>query len=345
LILEKNLKKNLNLLKDESCRLIEESLCNYFRVVNLNLSEKKVPFELNVSSSKKIIYDSISKISSFQLNPRYSFSFNHFDDNEIKFELIGQDIPEPNDPNYIEYYSERSEIKEICLVEFWKDDKNIKLYNEIGNFDCFIDTTILLNEKNKYFEKGDIINIEGWENYLSNLLKLYFGEFKMESKSSASTVRLLKPINEDIYFGFEYNKAEYINFLKNGDIYFPEYFNLILLSNNFKKGTKKKDYVFRFNDDILSLGILGNPFFYLPVPVLESYCAYINKVIVDQSGNQRLKYFRDFKEISENRIEIIHSKEFGEETKKYALYYIATLAYTSKSYLTFLEKSIRDSIN
>jgi hypothetical protein len=129
-----------------------------------------------------------------------------------------------------------------------------------------------------------------------------------------------------------------------GDIGLPAYFNLILIKSSFKKTLKPAEYIYSFHDDILSLGILGNPFFYPPSFWLSSFASV--EMVHDENNMDRIepKYWRQFKELPDGSTQIIHPEEYGEKLKRHAFFYMATLRYSAESYLRYVEASISDTI-
>ena len=99
-------------------------------------------------------------------------------------------------------------------------------------------------------------------------------------------------------------------------------------------------------ENILSLGILGNPFFYRPCISLLNYASVEMYYMEDNEfvSIRRYRYSWGKEVHADGTFSLIHPQVYGEKLKKHAYFFMAALAHTSASYVAYLEKSILDSI-
>jgi hypothetical protein len=271
------------------------------------------------------------------------YTGDFFYENEIDFEFIEPAIPTFGSKDYEEYLTAIKELEGACEQEFWNTSEKNEDYREISNFNPFNNQPIPIQylesfRKFKY-------NTDGWSSYISKLIKFCFPEFDIQSETG-NVVRFAKKLNEELFLGIEFDKKYFLSRLKDAD---PDvsYLNLILFNNSFDLGMKQRPYILKYNDKVLSLGILGNPFFYRPCFSLSSFAVvelYYFKE--DENGWRAMlpRYSWGKKENGDGTFTLIHPEEYGEKLKKHAFFYFDALAYSSRSYLTYLEKSILDSI-
>jgi hypothetical protein len=343
---QKRLKESQYAFKEDSIAFVKaniETPCRYMFTV---LCKKNSPFELDYKTIIKEINYLFEDPTNFNLQLRDSYSYMHpaFFNNEIEFRLPS-DFPAGvyYTDRYWDFVNKNVDLGYDCEAEFWKKKDNNEWYEAIADFPCFCDIIIPLTEIEKYKEKGDIVNVEGWLKYLRGLLKLFFSDFPFsEERSTKRIMRFVKPLSDTLYFGFEYDESLLRRRYQNGYLEFPEYFNLILLNNDFKKTIKKEDYIFKYAENILSLGILGNPLFY--VPSLSGFVAVDRVYERGNPQNMKFKYFRKYTAVNEKEVQIVHTDGVGERMKRHAFFYMDMLSYSSKNYLAFLEKNILSSV-
>lgn len=179
------------------------------------------------------------------------------------------------------------------------------------------------------------------------LTKLNFPEFSFDEKrSSARMLRFLKPLGNGYYWGFEYDEKFIRNEARKGDLDLPYYFNLVLMNDAFRKGARPDSYIYSWHEDIISLGILGNPFFYPPCMPLLSFESvdYVYRED-DPENNNDFNYQIEFKDNGNGTFTVIHPKELGERLKRHAYYYMDILCYSTRPYLAYIEKSILNTLN
>jgi len=255
-----------------------------------------------------------------------------FRENEINFQIFNKTCPALHSDEELKNRIARENLEYECELEFWKDESMNSKYNEIAEFNPFIDLSFEINEYDKIKKKGNLFNYTDWTEYVLKLVNENFPEYKFDKSKSSSVLRFTKRMGKGLSFGFEYDEKKMIREIKKGNLNLPEYFNLVIFNENFEPKTDFKDYVFKPDESILSLGILGNPFFFQPCFPLNSFRVvelyhYGNFYPNNIEPKQVREYIKD-----NNSYHLVHSTEYGEKLKRHAFFYMKMLAITSKSY-------------
>jgi hypothetical protein len=339
----RNLQLNKSLLESGSIQIVSECVNSYFRVILFDLMKKFEPFEIDQNLCNKSIVDSINDESNpiFRLRKYYDDKFGV---NEIEFKIAEHPIPNFDSPEYMEFLNFDEKLNYACEAEFWENRENINNYEKLSNFPPFNDAILPIRYINSFSKFK--YNAKGWCTYITEVINFYFPKFNVCCEAGDKLVRFTRQITSELSFGFEFDKGYFSSSLKSGD---PEisYLNLILFNNSFNQGLKKRPYLYEYNEDVLSLGILGNPFFYQPCFSFMSYAVVeMYYFTEDEDGNRMMdcRYLWGKEIHDDDTFSLIHPAEYGEKLKKHAFFYFAALAYSSSSYLDYLEKSIRDSI-
>jgi len=340
--IKKSLIKRFDCLLYPSIDYVNNNKTTYRRISFDEISDKHSPFRIDFDSCIKFILDSKSDIKDLQLTYK-TYDNRRWSGNEINYPFISRTAKWPSfgTNDFTQYRLWRNNIEYECEGEFWSiPDKKYKyeLFFERTNiFDNKIVKTE--NEAQKYSMKFHF-NKDVWLHFISALIEMYLPQFSYSTDfSDKKTKRYLKEIKKGIWFGYEYQSSEIIYQLKQETPSLPEYFNLILLTDRFKKNTDLSDYYYKPHSEIISLGILGNPFFYPPCYPLEGYVSidrykkydegvpYTNTIIKHSEGYQ-----------------IINSVEYGETIKKHAFFYIDLLADTANIYLKYLNEVLNNAL-
>lgn len=341
--LQEKLRANKPELLEDSLQVLRNSLSSYFRVVLDEVSSYFPPFGFDYDYSEKIIRATLKSANTPSLEIR-RMGDNKFRCNEVKFN-VANPLPEWGSPEQKQMRIWRENLEYECEDEFWSDEKNTKAFDLISRFPCFIDAVYPKEEIQSVKNKGFTYNVEGWLDFTLKLIEINFPDYQLDQGKSGQTLRFLKPVAGDLLFGFEFDKRVLINEIKTGDLGLPYYFNIVLLNESIKKTTRIKDYLFTYHPDIVSLGILGNPFFYGPCFPLFSFKIVEMCHDINDMDSMEPRYRRTFKELPDNTIQVIHPIDYGEKLKRHAFFYMAALKYSADGYLKYVEKSIRDTIN
>ena len=294
----------------------------------------------NLETINNEILDSLNEKDNLKLRLRNN-DWAVFRENEISF----QNYKSLNsDKEHKSRRIARENLEYDCELKFWKDPAMNFKYREIANFDCFIDLDFEINDYNKIKNKGNYFNYIGWKEYVLKLVNENFPDFQLDKSKSKKILRFTKKLENGVSFGFEYDEKKMINEIKKGNLSLPDYFNLIIFNEDFNPKIDYKDYVFSYNLDILSLGILGNPFFFQPCFPVNSFTLidlyhYGNSYPDNIEPKQVREYIK-----SDGKYRLVHSIEYGKKLKKHAFFYMFMLAITSKSYCSYIEKSIIETI-
>lgn len=120
--------------------------------------------------------------------------------------------------------------------------------------------------------------------------------------------------------------------------------------------TDDDGYMNHTSDSVLSLGVLGNPFFYYPAITPTAYLGYLESKYHRKPYNEFVDgkkilcdYVATINEIAtiENDGKIITVKFRQSESqllKEYVCYYIWLLSQTSRCYLNYIEASVESAI-
>ncbi len=342
--LQRTLRDNISYLENKSIDLVNNLDNDSKKVVLNSVSDEYNPFRISKERAIQNINTSIESGDQPILKLRND-DWAVFRENEIEFKVIKKPAPPLHTKEELQFRVESEDFLYKCFSSYWLDTEKNNRYAQVSDFLCFQDLEFPIDELSKIQNKGNIYNVEFWIKYIADLVEMNFPEFKFDKTKSNRIVRFLKPLNENFEFGFEYDLTTLKSQIKNKDIQLPDYFNIIVINKMFDSKAKIKSHIFNYNDNIISLGILGNPFFYPPCRSLYSFS------IVDlyhygefYPDNTEPKSVREYKLINEGNMKILHSDEYGEKLKKYAFFYMDLLGYSSKGYLDYLEKCILEAL-
>jgi hypothetical protein len=260
-------------------------------------------------------------------------NWTRFVDNEIYFLVKSKKY-------ILGFYNQEKDYMEVgikeaqkCCEYFWNKDFNKDLYGRYNEFILFKDI-ILENTVNQDKQKSNIeydLDAEIWDRFLIRVLSDSFTEFTYSVKySNTQKHRLIKEINNHWLLGIEFQKGFIKKSFKNGEVYFPDYFNLILI--------RKEDERDNFKNKGISLGILANPFsFFSPIPP-DRFMLWLRTS--NENDTISLNKIANVEIIKDKRISIKYDQYFATQSKEYIIFYISILKYTSTPYFDFLEKVI-----
>lgn len=338
---EIQLKDNKPFFKEESLALLKDSLKGYYRLIADRIYDYNTPYHLDFDSLKEVIVKILDE-NEFPILQTRKVATLATIGNEISFPVPTKKDLVFNSKEQIQHNMELKKLHKDCESEFWQDQKNTIGYQNLNNFECFNDIVIPEAQLSKYQNSLQFsYNVDGWRSYIFELLQTTFPEFIFDKdKSSKKVLRFLKPLANGLKFGFEYNVSELVNEIKRGEISLPYYFNLILINDKFKATTPSKDYLSNYHENILSLGVLGNPFFFEPSLSLLTFKSVEMHYDETNPNGFIYKYKRQFIHNPDGTFQIVHPKDYGEKLKKHAFFYMKALRYSSESYLEYVEKSI-----
>jgi hypothetical protein len=345
--LENSFKKNKEILLHQSIKQLEESFNTCYRVMIEPCTNIKYPYNIDLELSKKVILNSIKSEQNLSLRLKNKVkNKTSFNENEILFSLIKSDTYLAWDTEEGKNYRMYSQdLQYDCEKEFWRDQKKLNAYAKISNFKCEKEVEL---PSDIVYKSGSIdhyfINKAEWIDYVFKLSELNFPEFSFNQDfSTETTLRFLKPIADDYYWGFEYDIKFLNTSMKNGVINLPEYLNLMLINKKFKNNTQTFKYKYLVNELAISLGILGNPFFYWPCYQLDTFIHFDNWYVKGKYLNTINNYKFQHTKLSNGNIKISPDSTRDENIKKHAFFYMDILKYSSIGYLDFVEKSIIDT--
>ncbi len=324
-------------------RLVEDNFDSYRQVAFEDISEKRSFFSLDIKFCVDFIHTSIDEKELISFGYKADDGYPWFK-NEIKFPFYSR-IPEPppfGSASFFKYREWRDDLEYNCERKFWEIEGFRTKYQQFENLNVFDD---FLFEKDKLldFQRENKFYLEKqkWLEFISSLISIFFPEFKESRELSIGSVkRYILPINRHLLFGFEYDESALNYEISKGQPEMPRFFNLILINANVKKGIKGLKHWRADSSDILSLGILGNPFFFPPCYSMIGFCA-IDRHRQFESG---LQYKREIIAIQEGRYQLIHPRTYNESIKRHAFFYMHLLSFTAAPYIEYLIKSVKRAI-
>ncbi len=323
-------------LVGSSLRFLQENINTCRKCAFDEITKKEKPFGVDLNSCVNFILDSRLDINKttfgFKVGDGTSFSKN-----DIRFPFTSRmpQFPKWGTEDFLQYRKWRDDLEYSCEAEFWMLNSNEAEYKKFGDINIFNDKVLIIDEMQKaqYYSKFQLSK-DAWLGYVASLTQLFFPMFQYAKSFSTSKIRrYLTEISEGIWFGFEYDESGLSYEIKKGTPVLPDYYNLILINTQFNKAEKVENYYYQENSGIMSLGILGNPFFYHPSYILMGYKA----VDEHRSSEMGVPYLNEIIELANNKYLLSHSKRFNESMKKHAFFYTSLLSSTSENYLDYLK--------
>lgn len=334
-LLEENLQKNISYLGEMSIMFLELHKESPFKVALSNSSDMVPPFSIDIDSCIKTINETIE----IDQNPKLLFKAglgDRFFENDIRFTIKQRIFPQWGTSDYLQYNEWRKDLEYECEDMYWTNKLNEDIYEAFKDIQVFEDK-IISNDIPYDRIKTYIFDVNSWLKYCHNLAEIFFPEYKYNEHYSTKTIRrYLVELNDELFFGFEYDESEIKNELKKDRASLPYYLNLILINKSFNPKTPIDKYIVVENEDIISLGILGNPFFYKPCFPLDSYLA----IEVDRQYNIDRSYAREYIKVDDAHYITKHSQKLADKIKRHAFFYMDILSASSKSYLDYLNKCL-----
>jgi hypothetical protein len=336
------LRNNKEMLRENSINIGEQLLNSYYKVLLFYYYTDHRTGILEMP----LLLGSIDKGLDNPENPSLQQRFVEYGlawDNEVRFRNI---YCQTKEMGFVKNNQAKSILKFLSKESeelFWQEKKNVDLYNRLGNWKLFNDIEIDKNELENYKQNNYQVNAQQWHNYANQLANYFFPNYTLNENLSSNANRFLKQINENWYFGFEYD-AKLINKAKKyGFVEFSLYLNIVLIHKDFNK-KDKLDYIFKQRNDILSLGKLNNPFFDLINP--PDSCSTRYRIIENAPNNFTLlsNLPVEFVKLDSDNYLVKYNNDYGEVIKKYLQYYFSITAFTATGYLEYVEKSVRDCI-
>ncbi len=333
-----SLQKNKHFLEKESIRIFTSILKmpEYKTVLRLYLTDNKNN-ETNPEIISEIIKENISDINNLRYQLRKT-NWIRFLDNEVLFAIKSRKYSigayNPTIKNYMELVA----LETVdCYNLYWQKEINKILEDKYSGYNLFEDHIIenTFTDKNSYKSHLQYnLDTNVWDNFVCNLLTNFFPGFSYDNKHSKGKMhRITKEINNKWLLGIEFPK-KFINRTKK-DYYtldFPESFNLVAIEKSVDSKRKKSKTI--------SFGILCNPFcFFSPMPPNRFMMS------IRMGKKDTASYSKDIAKIDllpDNKIQITYDKDFATRSKRYIIYYISILQYTSTCYLKYIEKTIAD---
>ena len=307
---------------------------------NMNIDYGQIP---------NIINRTIDESNNFVYQKRKIFFDYSFISNEIKVVISNQhQIASPDDDNSFIQLKLRENLN--CFNLFLSSQEIASLENLLG-FIAFKDIEINGNEykiKSKTIRLN--VNTSAWNKLLNCLILRYFPDYIYDIQYSNSKIaRFSKQIADNWKLCIEYDKYS-LNKSKRSRFFEFPHLNITLIKTN------KGNNMSLPSNDIILLGVLGNPFFFYPAITPTAYFAYLESQYHKKSHYEIIDnesilcdYVATINEVAsiENdgkKIFVKYRQTESKLIKHYVCYYIWLLSQTGRCYLKYIEKSIMSAI-
>ncbi|MBR9917490.1 hypothetical protein GYB29_07380 [bacterium] len=345
-ILNKVLRKNLGEFAEETTKMLQSNSKNSFRLLLDDLCHDKIVYDLDIEKAKRKIFKIIENKSNAQYQTRKVID-NQFWENDIYFNIehIEPDWgSQADNTNRIN----RRILEYKCEEEFWSNKNYAAGYKKVkSNFTPYLDFECLEEEIEKIKFQDFKRNHENWIDFLKSIIEQLFSEYEYSKKLSNGVIRYLKELKDTdgLYFGFEFDQKRLSTIVNKDAFALPEYFNLILCVKDFKLKSQSKKYLLQSHPDVLSLGIMGNPFCFPPCFSVKNFSSIDFFFTYDKPDNNiDLNYERKYLRQSNGNYKVEHPHVHGEKMKMHAYFYMVALSISVKPYLAYLENSIIETI-
>jgi|GEM_PF-4355316 len=340
--LESELKSNRNEFRNNSLALTEKLSGSYFEIAFWRFFMKEDGRILDPETIKKVITDSVPLLENFALRKRFTNGHGNFsDENEITFSI--------HHPEYTgltgNWKTQVAQLTDTCLAAYWNEKAHNEEYLAIAPFEPYINSTIASSTIAEVKKQGTAYNIKAWEQYVITVTEKCFPGYKFRKNKSNSRLRFLKQLTDDYFLGIEYNKNWVAKSVKSLLFEFPEDFTLILMHKEYDPKSKPgyiNDYFTLEDENIISLGIAGNPFFYSPAfpPAAFEIQTMLKDPAVTTTSIMYRKPIVSFIKDDNGFTEVKYDQLHGELMKKYLYFYLHILSVTASSYIEYIEASI-----
>jgi hypothetical protein len=334
-----NLIKSFDLFCANSLKFLNDNFDSYFKVVFEEISlSKNLAIQFDKESCINFILDSKTDGKNIKFQHKQN-NGSRWWDNEIIFPFINKmpEIKEWGTPKFWEYRNWRNELEYTTEYAYWANIENQKLYSPFSGLNIFNNVIFESNKLEYYKNIQNKFDKTIWLKYILDLITIFFPKYQYSKEFSTKNIlRYVTQLKNDVWFGFEYDLKEIQYQLAKGYPELPDYFNLIAFNSNFDKTTTPLQYLYSETKSIISLGILGNPYFYRPCYTVGGYTA-IDIYKKEELGNP---YIKTIQQINHQESQIIHSVALNEVIKKHAFMYMHLLSGSSKSYLSYIENAL-----
>jgi hypothetical protein len=328
-------------LKYESLILINESFHSYNRLILSGLSRRFVLGEKTCTQLKEILINYFEDNSPKQLGYRKSMDYEFYS-NEIPFKSLYTDVP----------YEQLSDFNKAdehmsfnCINEYFNDRHIKNVFNKLKpeKFIGIIDK----EENNLYVQSENIrCNYDIWTDYQDKLIRYFFADFmKNEKYSSKNLLRYTKELNDEFILAIEFQKQTSKPEIKLTELNRPLLF--ISLIEKAKRIIRNRNYSEHPTDGYLSFGIFANPAFFNYANSAGTLAFIILEIKHDgkiKIGNSDFEIFKTDL-IVENIVRDINIGSLNEVISLNEFYFMSTLMYTTKPYLSYIESIANDLVN
>lgn len=329
-----------------SLSFLETNFEGYHKVCFESVNSKESPFSIRRSSCVDFIIQAKENKAGVVLGLKNGGG-GAWHSNEILFQFT-LDMPRKplyGTPEHLAYLEWRNNLEYKCEFLFWGlVDKQLG-YQEFDKINIF-DNQVFDEERLAFYQRKFkfLFNQQVWLDFVNSLIIKMFPKYRYNLNFSTKKIRRhLFEIKEGIWFGFEFDTTEMKHQLKNrGTASLPDAFNLILIDEStFNKYESTQNYYCKENESIISLGLLGNPFFFPPCYPLSGFSA----VDTNRLSTTSMRYASEIYAVGNGMYQFVNSAAYGDSMKRHAYFYMNLLASTSEVYLDYLERVIQESLD
>ena len=326
-------------------KLVEDSCLNIALIQQIYAPNLKIDYR----QLPDIIKRTIDEPNNFVYQERKIFYDYSFMSNEIKVKINTQHIivTPDEDSMFIQF---KLEENLNSFSQFLRSSEYITIENYL-DFEAFKDFELNAEDyEQKSKSKRLNVNVSAWNKLFDRLLLRYFNDYAYDKQCSGSKIaRFSKQIVRNWKLCIEYDKNIVSKSKRSRFFEFP-HLKISLIK------TDDDGYMNHTSDSVLSLGVLGNPFFYYPAITPTAYLGYLESKYHRKPYNEIVDgkkilcdYVATINEIAtiENDGKIITVKFRQSESqllKEYVCYYIWLLSQTSRCYLNYIEASVESAI-
>ncbi|WP_131724436.1 hypothetical protein [Chryseobacterium indologenes] len=218
--------------------------------------------------------------------------------------------------------------EEFSKEIFWANDKVEIEYQQLNDFNCFIELIVPEKERSRKMLVAPFFNSEHWIEYYNKLLDLNFPSF-IEKVNFGKTVIKYRPLKDDFYIGIETDYQSSRKAFKNGFWQTPEY-KLVI----FKKITSKKI------ERILQFEKFVHPYF---DPPSFDFSVFFAVKTTKQIGENEFLLDDGTKTefLDDGLVRFYNSNELEDQLKRHAFFYYNILSHTTLEFIRFVEEIVR----
>jgi len=327
-----NLNVNKPFLEESSLQLLDLAVNSkiYYPMLFGRLINQD-PFHFDKNIAIKIIKKTsdLFKIPVFE-----NYLYFHLKGNEhFKNEVYERDDYSPYLKKYLSALDE-------SFQAFYSEDYLIEKFKSLTPQSAFENVVLDEEDVDKFISKNfnQVFDKKGWIDYYFRIISITYSDYQFDKSKSDTKLRFLKQLNEDFFFGFEYDLKEIKYQFTHGSLCAPD-LKFVLIHKTFERN---KDYSSVKNPPIWVFEPFTHPFFNLIGSLENTYAR--STLIIRPNGRFEKENLAKQEILPDGKIRLFNTDEFGEYLQKSCFHELTVNARYILSYLNYIEKSILMSI-